>query len=127
MNCRSRRRKGESMSKPGSSINPGISSKVTCLLLLRHSAYRQRELNTGIYVEQENQSLSCQEKTSSRGHCKRESIDGQHWGGSSRISDDSYRKIAGAKGSCYPSFFSWTKTVRQPADRRYENEQNKAI
>ena len=90
MNCRLRRRNRKMMSKPGSSSNSGISSKVTCLLLLRHPAYRQRELNTGIYVEQENQSLSCQEKTSSRGHCKGESIDGQHWDGSSRSSDDSY-------------------------------------
>ena len=53
----SRRRKDETMPKPGSSINPGTSSKGTCLLLLRHPAYRQRELNTGVYVERENQSL----------------------------------------------------------------------
>lgn len=79
MNCRPRRRKDQAMSKPRYSSVFGISNKVTCLLLLRHPAYRQRELNTGVYMERENQSLQCQEKTSSKRHCKKESIDEQHW------------------------------------------------
>src|SRR5690554_3129019 len=81
-----RRRKGWMMSKPRSSIVIGISSKVTCLLLLRHPAYRQREFITGVCTERKNLSPRCQEKTSSKSNYKKESIEACHGGGTFRSS-----------------------------------------
>ena len=46
--------------------------------MLRHPAYRRRELNTGVYREQENLSPECQEKISSCKDSKIESIDDRH-------------------------------------------------
>lgn len=74
------------MSKLRSSIILRKSSKVTCLPLLWHPAYRQRELITGDCAERENLSSRCEEKTSSKRHYKRESIDACHGGGTSRSS-----------------------------------------
>src|SRR5680860_681984 len=74
------------MSKPRSSIVIGISSKDTCLLLLWHPAYRQREFITGVRTERKNLSSRCQEKTSSKSNCKRESIEAWHGGGTFRSS-----------------------------------------
>lgn len=59
------------MSKLWYSTNLRTNSKATCLLLLWHPAYRQRELNTGVYVERENLSSRCEEKTSSGDTAKR--------------------------------------------------------
>lgn len=56
--------------------------------MLRHPAYRQRDHNTGVCVEQENQSLQCQEKTSSKRHYEKESIDVRHWGGNFHSSNE---------------------------------------
>jgi len=83
-----RRRKDKAMSKPRSSIVLGTSNKATCLLLLRHTAYRGHESGTGVCTERENLSLRCQEKTSSKRHYKRESIEAQHGGRTSRSSDE---------------------------------------
>ncbi len=74
------------MSKPKSSIIFGTSSKDTCLLLLRHTAYRGHEPSIGICMERENLSSRCQEKTSSKRHYKRESIEACHGGRTSRSS-----------------------------------------
>ena len=76
------------MSEPRCNTDLGISNDVTCLRSLRHPAYRQRELNTGVYMERENLSLRCEEKTSSQRHDKRESIDARHRGGNFRSSDE---------------------------------------
>ena len=74
------------MSKLKSSSIFRISGKATCLLLLRHPAYRQRDLITGVSTERKNLSSRCEEKTSSKSNYKRESIEACHGGGTSRIS-----------------------------------------
>jgi hypothetical protein len=55
--------------------------------LLRHPAYRRRELNTGVYREQEKLSPEWQEKISSCKDSEIESIDDWHRGRSLRSSD----------------------------------------
>jgi len=81
-----RRRKDKTMSKPKSSSIFGTSSKVTCLPIQWHTAYRGHESGTGVGMERENLSLRCQEKTSSKRHYKRESIEAQHGGRTVRSS-----------------------------------------
>jgi len=76
------------MSKPKTTIFFGRNSKVTCLLLLWHPAYRRRGLTKGVYMERENLSSQCEEKTSSKRHCKKESTDVRHGGGNFRSSDE---------------------------------------
>jgi hypothetical protein len=76
------------MSKPISNIVVGISRKATCLLFLRHPAYRRRESIIGIYMERENLSSRWQEKRSSSGHYKTERIEAWHGGGMSRSSEE---------------------------------------
>lgn len=83
-----RRRKDYLMSEPVSSIVTGISMEGTCLLSMRHPAYRRREPNGGVCMERENLSSRCEGKTSSSVHCKRESTDGRHGGGTPRISEE---------------------------------------
>jgi hypothetical protein len=76
------------MSKPRCSIVLGKSKKATCLPFLRHPAYRGHELDIGFCTERENLSSRWKEKTSSKRHCKRESIEAWHGGGTSRSSDE---------------------------------------
>ena len=83
-----RRRKGKVMSKPRSSIVLGTSSKGTCSLLLRHTAYRGHEPSIGVCTERENLSSRWKEKTSSKRHYKRESIEAWHGGRTSRSSGE---------------------------------------
>jgi hypothetical protein len=56
--------------------------------MLRHPAYRRRELDTGVYREQENLSPEWQEKISSCKDSKIESIDDRHRGRSLRSSEE---------------------------------------
>jgi len=83
-----RRRKDYLMSEPMSNSSIGIGMEGTCLLSMRHPTYRRHELNTGFSSEQENLSLRCEGKTSSSGHCKGESTDARHGGGTLRSSDE---------------------------------------
>jgi len=83
-----RRRKDYLMSEPMSNSIIGISMGGTCLLPMRHPAYKRREPMGGVCTERENLSSRCKGKTSSSGHCKRESTDARHGGGTSRISDE---------------------------------------
>ena len=77
-----RRRKDKKMSKLKSNINFGISKEETCLLLLRHTAYRRGEFITDVYMQRENLSS----KSPSNGDFKGESTDTWHGGGTSRSS-----------------------------------------
>ncbi len=97
------------MSKPKSSIVIGISSKATCLLLLWHPAYRYREFITGVCMERENLSSRWQEKTSSNRHCKRESIEAWHGGGTSRSSEEASVMGVERRGSIIQLFKSLRK------------------
>lgn len=72
------------MSELKSSIIFRISRDGACLQALRHPVYRRRDLVAGICAERENLSSRCKEKTSSKRHCKRESIEVWHGGGTSR-------------------------------------------
>lgn len=83
-----RRRKDEVMSEPMSTIVIGISMEGTCLLSMRHPAYRRHEPSTGFCSEQENLSRRCEGKTPSGGHRKGESTDAPHGGGTPRSSDE---------------------------------------
>ncbi len=83
-----RRRKDYLMSEPMSSIIIGISMEGTCLLSMRHPAYRRHEHSTGFCSEQENLSSRWQGKTASGGHRKGESTDARHGGGTFRISEE---------------------------------------
>ncbi|WP_262248436.1 endo-1,4-beta-xylanase [Parapedobacter soli] len=83
-----RRRKDETMSEPMSSGTTGISMEGTCVLSMRHPAYRRHELNTGLCSEQENLSWRWQGKTPSGGHRKGESTDASHGGGTLRSSEE---------------------------------------
>ncbi len=83
-----RRRKDEKMSEPMSTIVIGKSMEGTCLLSMRHPAYRRHELSTGFCSEQENLSRRCEGKTPSGGHRKGESTDAPHGGGTPRSSDE---------------------------------------
>lgn len=83
-----RLRKDELMSEPMSSSTIGKSMEGSCLLTMRHPEYRWHELNTGVCLEQENLSSRCKGKTSSSGHCKRESTDAWHGGGTLRSSEE---------------------------------------
>ncbi|WP_236981106.1 hypothetical protein [Membranihabitans maritimus] len=76
------------MSKLKSSSIFRKSSEATCLLSLWHPAYRQRDLITGDCVERENLSSRCKEKTSSKRHYERESIEACHGGGTFRSSEE---------------------------------------
>jgi len=73
-----RRRKDEVMSEPMSTIVIGISMEGTCLLSVRHPAYRRREPGTGLCSEQEKLSWRCEGKTPSGGYGKGESTDAPH-------------------------------------------------
>ncbi|WP_090632642.1 hypothetical protein, partial [Parapedobacter indicus] len=83
-----RRRKDYLMSEPMSSIIIGISMEGTCLLSMRHPAYRRRDPMGGVCMERENLSWRCEGKTPSGGHRKGESTDALHGGGTLRSSDE---------------------------------------
>lgn len=103
------------MSKPISNIAVGISRKATCLLFLRHPAYRRRESIIGIYMERENLSPRWQEKTSSSGHYKTERIDPdscRDGGGMSRSSEEASVMQAERRGHVV-WFYSLMETVGQ--------------
>ena len=57
-------------------------------MLLRHPAYRQRDLTAGVYREQENLSSEWEEKMSSCKDSETESIDDRHRGRSLCSSDE---------------------------------------
>ena len=97
------------MSKLKSSNIFRKSSKVTCLLLLWHPAYRRRDFITGVYTECENLSSRCKEKTSSKRHYKRESIEACHGGGTFRISLEASVKGVERRGSIIRLFISRRK------------------
>jgi hypothetical protein len=100
------------MSKPISNIVVGISRKATCLLFLRHPAYRRRESIIGIYMERENLSSRWQEKRSSSGHYKTERIEAWHGGGMSRSSEEASVMEAERRGHVV-WFYSLMETVGQ--------------
>lgn len=83
-----RRRKDYLMSEPMSSIIIGISMEGTCLLSMRHPAYRRRDPMGGVSMERENLSSRWQGKTPSGGHRKGESTDARHGGGTPCSSDE---------------------------------------
>src|SRR5690606_903631 len=65
-----RRRKDYLMSEPMSNTIIGISMEGTCLLSMRHPAYRRRDPMGGVWMERENLSWRCEGKTPSGGHRK---------------------------------------------------------
>jgi hypothetical protein len=89
------------MSKVKYSITLLSAGRTTCLPSLRHPAYRQRELYTGIQTELVNLSERCQERSPSGRTRKDESIDAFHGGRATRSSEDGYGNVARAKGWRY--------------------------
>lgn len=87
------------MSELKSSIIFRISRDGACLQALRHPVYRRRDLVAGICAERENLSSRCKEKTSSKRHCKRESIEVWHGGGTSRSSVEALVMSVERRGS----------------------------
>jgi hypothetical protein len=83
-----RRRKDYLMSEPTSSSVVGKSMGGTCLLPMRHPAYRRHESMGGICMERENLSLRCEGKASSRRHGKGDNTDARHRGGTPRSSEE---------------------------------------
>ena len=74
------------MSKSGSSDCSETSLEATYLLSRRHPAYRGHELNPGFSMERGNSSCDVKRKPYKCSSRKRESIEAQEGGGSSRIS-----------------------------------------
>lgn len=70
-----------------------------CIQALRHPVYRRRDLVTGVCAERENLSSRWKEKTSSKRHCKRESIEAWHGGGTSRSSVEALVMSVERRGS----------------------------
>lgn len=83
-----RRRNHYMMSEPMSSIIIGISTGGTCLLPVRHPAYRRHDSIIGICAERENLSSRCEGKATSRRHGKGDSTDAWHGGGTPCSSDE---------------------------------------
>lgn len=81
-------RKDYMMSEPTSSILVGKSMGATCLLPMRHPAYRRHESMGGVCTERENLSLRCEGKASSCRHSKGDTTDARHRGGTLRSSDE---------------------------------------
>ena len=80
--------KQKSMSKLGTCVLPRISKLDTWLLSLWHSVYRRRESNLGLNTElQEPVALMLREKINPQKR-KGESTEAEHWGGSTRSSDE---------------------------------------
>ena len=76
------------MSKSGSSDCSEINLEATCLLSRWHPAYRGHELNPGFSMERGNSFCDVKRKPYKCSSRKRESIEAQEGGGSSRISDE---------------------------------------
>jgi len=93
------------MSKVKYSITLLPAGRTTCLPSLRHPAYRQRELYTGIQAELGNLSERCEEKRSSGRTRKSESIDAFHRGRATRSSDEGCGNAEGVKGWRYQALY----------------------
>ena len=107
------------MSKPRYNIAFGISKKVTCLLFLRHPAYRWHELNTGFYMERENLSTGCKGKISSWCTSKIERTEASHGGGTSRSSEEVLVMRMERRGCIIWPTRSGEKLLRQEISKEY--------